>query len=290
MPRFLNKVTYKFKLAELARQDTIYMHRPGGLGDVILIAMLAELLSQQTNFDIRMVTKPAYHNLLKYFVGLAECVTKYKEQKNNPFYCDLHALADEGLRPRSETRWDIFSDKIGISFEPDKVRLKLFLTESTKPFIGVVLYASTANRTWKRMLDLAEKLTKFYPVAIISDKDASLPCRHLDLTGLPLEVVAAEINNNCKLLITPDTGILHLAMLLGVPSVAIFGPIEPKLRIWRPELVDVIQADLDCVPCHEFSLHNCPLGEYLQCLKIISVEEVYERVIKVIKKREIKFV
>ena len=55
--------------------------------------------------------------------------------------------------------------------------------------------------------------------------------KHETLTGLSLEEVAEEIRS-CRVFIGNDSGITHLAAYWGCPTVALFGPTDP--RIWGP--------------------------------------------------------
>jgi ADP-heptose:LPS heptosyltransferase len=51
------------------------------------------------------------------------------------------------------------------------------------------------------------------------------------LTNAPLLEVARHLQQ-CMCYLGNDSGITHLAAMLGVPTVAIFGPTDPA--IWRP--------------------------------------------------------
>ena len=51
------------------------------------------------------------------------------------------------------------------------------------------------------------------------------------LTHAPLLEVAHQLQQ-CRCYLGNNSGITHLAAMLGVPTVAIFGPTDPK--IWRP--------------------------------------------------------
>jgi len=69
-----------------------------------------------------------------------------------------------------------------------------------------------------------------------------------------------------------DSGITHLAAFMGIPTIAIFGPSDPKR--WRPigRSVSVIRPDeLDCSPCFESEKRNCDNPE---CLNKTSPEMV----------------
>jgi heptosyltransferase II len=75
--------------------------------------------------------------------------------------------------------------------------------------------------------------------------------------------------SECALLLTNDTGTMHLATLLGVPVVAIFGSTEPRLTGPLGSSHDVIRHQVECSPCF---LRECPID--FRCMKAVSVEEV----------------
>ena len=61
--------------------------------------------------------------------------------------------------------------------------------------------------------------------------EAEYPTRYPRLEGLTLSAVAEEIRR-CRAFIGNDSGITHLAAYWGCPTVALFGPSDP--RIWGP--------------------------------------------------------
>lgn len=277
MPRFTHTPTPEFSLLDLLSSETIYIRRLGGLGDILLCAIITSGLSKHTNSPICFVAHEAYHDFLMHFPGITSCASEYTGSKVSPFFRDLQQVGDVGVKAMVHSRWDIFEKAIGVPFSPDDIDLTPFPAKMELPrFIGIVPSASSRSRTWPGMFFLARRLLKHGPVAIISSFPLSLPKPFINLTGLPLEDFVGLLKY-CKLLITPDTGLLHVAMLLRVPALAVFGPIDAKLRIWRTETVTSIQRhDLECSPCHEFLAHSCPPGKELQCLTDITVDEVYE--------------
>ncbi|MGO8765426.1 MAG: lipopolysaccharide heptosyltransferase II [Limisphaerales bacterium] len=76
----------------------------------------------------------------------------------------------------------------------------------------------------------------------------------------------------CRVLLTNDTGPMHLAAALGTPVVAIFGSTSPELTgpIWS-DRARIVRADAACSPCF---LRECPID--FRCMKQISVEQVVE--------------
>jgi heptosyltransferase-2 len=86
--------------------------------------------------------------------------------------------------------------------------------------------------------------------------------------GDVLELAAAI--SQCAAVITNDSGPLHIATALAVPSVSIFGPTDPE-RTVIPGATHVVRRTLACQPCYQ---RECPLGHH-RCMADVSVDEVY---------------
>jgi heptosyltransferase-2 len=86
--------------------------------------------------------------------------------------------------------------------------------------------------------------------------------------GDVLEMAAAI--SQCAAVITNDSGPLHVATALSVPSVSIFGPTDPE-RTVIPGATRVIRRTLACQPCYQ---RDCPLGHH-RCMADVSVDEVH---------------
>ncbi len=92
----------------------------------------------------------------------------------------------------------------------------------------------------------------------------------VNLAGKTRLKEALALIERCRLLITNDSGLMHVAAALKVPLVAIFGstdsratgPLSPQSR--------VISVPVDCSPCLQ---SECPEG-HLNCMDRIDVETV----------------
>ena len=73
----------------------------------------------------------------------------------------------------------------------------------------------------------------------------------------------------CKVLVTNDSGPMHLAAALGTPPLALFGSTS-DVRTGPYGLGRVIHKHVDCSPCYK---RVCPID--FRCMKRIEVEEVY---------------
>lgn len=101
------------------------------------------------------------------------------------------------------------------------------------------------------------------------------PSRCLNLCGetsLPEMVEWIRLGD---LLITNDTGPMHVAAALGKPMVALFGPTEPRRTGPYGQLKNVLRLELPCSPCMK---SNCHFEKLNECLRGISTATVLERV------------
>ena len=88
----------------------------------------------------------------------------------------------------------------------------------------------------------------------------------------------------CRLLLTNDTGTMHLAALLGVPVVAIFGSTEPGLTSPLGNGHIVLRHHVECSPCF---LRECPID--FRCMKAVSVQEVANAASSILRKQSDEF-
>jgi len=83
---------------------------------------------------------------------------------------------------------------------------------------------------------------------------------------------SAAVMERADAVVANDSGPMHLAVALGRPTVALFGPTRPgRTGPYGPN-ARVIRKDLDCGPCLS---RQCPLGT-IECMRRITPEEVFE--------------
>jgi heptosyltransferase II len=93
-----------------------------------------------------------------------------------------------------------------------------------------------------------------------------------------LEQLIDELRE-CRLLLTNDTGTMHLASLLGVPTVAIFGSTEPRLTGPLGDRQITVRHQVECSPCF---LRKCPID--FRCMKAVSVEDAINAVLSILQR------
>ena len=81
------------------------------------------------------------------------------------------------------------------------------------------------------------------------------------------------IMRGAELVISNDSGPMHIAAGFNVPVIAIFGPTSPERTGPYGEGHVTVKSDVGCSPCFKKSCGN------LKCMREISVENVYEKVL-----------
>jgi ADP-heptose:LPS heptosyltransferase len=94
----------------------------------------------------------------------------------------------------------------------------------------------------------------------------------------------AAVISCADLLVSVDTGPLHVAAALGIPAIAIFGPIDYRARCKGYINVTVMTADLPCIPCWRNSKIRCKQTDavegYSKCLSTVKATDVFKVVEK----------
>jgi lipopolysaccharide heptosyltransferase I len=79
--------------------------------------------------------------------------------------------------------------------------------------------------------------------------------------------------------VTNDSGPMHIAVAMGTPVVALFGPTDPARTGPYTKKCLTILRDLECMPCFR---KQCSQGSF-ECMESITVEEVFEGVKKILR-------
>ncbi len=85
---------------------------------------------------------------------------------------------------------------------------------------------------------------------------------------------SAEMVDKALLVVSNDSGAMHIAAARRVPVVAIYGSTVAQLG-FTPYAVrsTIVEVPLDCRPCSHVGRSSCPLG-HLHCLQLITVDQL----------------
>jgi heptosyltransferase II len=93
----------------------------------------------------------------------------------------------------------------------------------------------------------------------------------------------AELTNyisNLDIFITGDSGPMHIAASLNIPTISLFGPTNPiETSQWNNSHSIIVKKSLDCQPCMR---RKCPLKHH-NCMKLIEAREVIDSISEVVK-------
>ncbi len=97
----------------------------------------------------------------------------------------------------------------------------------------------------------------------------------------------AALIDRAKMVVSSDTGPMHMAAALDTPYVALFGPTAPE---WAAPLTGIGSVLFHKVPCGPCDKVRCPLpaDEKQKCLRLITVQEVMDECVKVLDQEEHK--
>jgi heptosyltransferase-1 len=213
---------------------------------------------------------------------------------------EMHAL-DRGLTllhalgiPESQVLYDV---PIG---EEDGQAAKLLLLASgvrlDQPLVAINPVAKWPTKLWsaKQFSALAGcMLEKGYQVvftgskedrAVIDEMALPLGSSVIRLDGRTTLKTLAAVYRIASVVVSTDTGPMHLAAAVGTPVVALFGPTSP----WRTGPYGkghvVLRAGVSCSPCFSRSCKTTEL-EPVACMNRITVEQVVEAVGRTVTER-----
>ena len=274
--------------------DSKGTHR-GLKGRLRLIKMLGK-----TGFDLAVLLHNNFDSALTAFLsGIPERIGYQKElrsallTKSTPF--------PKNPTPRVEHFLSI-TKLVGCGGEDNYPDLYLSSTEREwaairlkelpRPIVGIVPGAQEKTRIWKseRFGEVADYLINEASASVLilggpGDQKLSLAVRS-QMKNIPYDMTGEfnlrqfmAILNSCDLVISNDTGPMHIASLLGVNVITFFG--AGDLKETRPigENVHIIHREIPCSPCLR---SKCLEGNY-KCLDLITSAEVLEIALRKLK-------
>jgi len=189
---------------------------------------------------------------------------------------------------------------LGIDVKEADLNLELYVSEddkqfaserisvaglSGKPLIALNLGASNRIKCWasQSFAQLGDRLAAEFGAGIIlvggpDENDlaelvmAAAQVKPLNLVGKMSLTQLGAVLQHCKLLVSGDTGPLHLATAVGTKVIGLFGAIDPMRTgpVGSGHIV-ISHPEVPCVPCNDKKCHHTP---HLECMTRITVNEV----------------
>jgi len=153
---------------------------------------------------------------------------------------------------------------------------------SSDPFVVIFPGASIPEKRWgaERFRVVSKWLSEDgYRIVVVGgmedreDGDVIVGTGGLNLAGMTTLAETAAVIARSRLLISGDSGVLHLAVGLDIPTVSLFGPGIAKKWAPKGEKHVVLNRNLLCSPCTYFgTTPPCPYG--VRCMKEITADQV----------------
>jgi len=176
--------------------------------------------------------------------------------------------------------------RLVVSIDPDAedAAARLLLAQgvtSGSPLIAVNVGATRPQKRWfaESFAQTLDGLSDI-PVVLVGAGAADTAmaadilkrtqAKPINLVGETKVKTLAAVLKRCDLLISGDSGPMHLATAVGTPCVALFGSTDPAVTGPFDDLSESIYKDLSCSPCGNHPTCN---GRY-DCLREITPEEV----------------
>jgi heptosyltransferase-2 len=221
-----------------------------------------------------------------------------KFKKN--YYREIISIADRYIE--TVNKFGVQNDNAGLELHvPDELKLNIYKRMSAleidhnKKIIGFCPSAKHATKCWpqERFTEIGIRLANEYDTKIIlfggpADKERCGAIadainerigkgRAVDLSGELSLLETAPAMEFCDVIVTNDSGLMHVASAMKKKVVAIFGSTVREFGFFPvgTESVIVERAGLYCRPCSHIGRSTCPEGHF-RCMKEIQVEDVAE--------------
>mgnify|MGYP002624167627 CR=1 FL=1 len=203
----------------------------------------------------------------------------------------------EQQRPFTRRYFDVFK-KIGLEADASDFFLSLSskhtsIKQSETPLIGIAPFARYQGKTYppqlmRRSVKLLLKTTDCHILLFAGRSEAELAVvkrwqrespRVTSVAGQYTLEQELDIMRSCALMLTMDSANMHLASLVGVRVVSLWGCTTPACGFlgWRQHKEDVIVAGLACQPCSVSGTNHCRYQNF-PCLVAITPEMIVEKV------------
>ncbi len=173
--------------------------------------------------------------------------------------------------------------------------------EKSTPWIGIAPFAAHKGKIYpvEKMELVIQYLTQSYPQARLylfgggknetpimnewTDRYPQVTNASAQLGDLSQEL---HLMSHLDVMVSMDSGNMHLASLVHTPVVSIWGATHPYAGFmgWNQDITHAVQIDLPCRPCSIYGNKPCMRGDYA-CLNNISPETIVEKIKEILTRK-----
>ena len=279
----------------------------GGIGDLLMMTPgIHALRKKYPKSEINLAIPKRYFSIFEGNDDIKLLDIEgdfFNHLKFNKWYnfTDCPAARKESLTaPKvKKSRIDIFSSALNINFI-SRINMskkpRFFFTEEELKYsadywkksglndrivIGIQLHSDETYRDYPLIEKLVENISKKYFVMLF-DGEAINGFEYenvIKIQNLPLRKAFA-LAHKCDAIIAPDSSFIHFAAAFDIPTIALFGPIDGKVRTKHYPKCTYLSAKeiFGCLPCWRNEMIPCKLTgmRTSECMKKIPVNYVTE--------------
>lgn len=249
--------------------------RDAGIGDLLLLEPIIRKLHEKGNRNISVLTR--YPEVYAYnphidFVHKMQTKENISSVKNSEYDSvdDLRSYSETHTDRRKKHRTDIYNTLFNLDIEDkeprvyfDKKEKELLKKDKKKTYIGLSINASHRYRKYENADGLIQHILDQDKnnVVVLFDNVRSLQIKHsriIDLQGKTSIRDAINYIRSLDYMIAVDSGLMHIALSLHIPTVCIFTIITADLRLrYYTGQYEVVSADIDCIGCGDWHMASC---------------------------------
>jgi ADP-heptose:LPS heptosyltransferase len=192
---------------------------------------------------------------------------------------------------------DVHNDGLGLDyFIPEKDFLKAgdIPASHSLGFIGIVIGAAhnTKKLPIEKLRDLCTKID--YPIVLLGGKEDIENAKKIaEVDPVKVYIACGKFNLNesadlvrhANLIISHDTGLMHIAAAFKKNILSVWGNTVPSFGMYPYQtFYEVFEVKkLYCRPCSKIGYNKCPHGHF-KCMRNISMDAIVNRVNAFLKK------
>ena len=283
--------------------NTNWINPIGGLGDILMLSgVLKQCHEQDPSRSFNLIRRAIYHSILRGHPAISQ--TGYPPEGARIITTDY--WSKEKLGKENQRAYQILARMFGLETpieeklylpvlgQPDPILEELL---GPKNKISIAIAPSSisprkmmAPALWKLLLAKFSG-EDFRIIQVGSERDPYIPGA-FSLLGLTDPAQLTAVLKNCNLLIGVDNFVMHLAHMIGLKAVILWGPTDSETYGY-PEHVHFQNPIIDCArensclgaATPENYDKPCPLKDR-HCMNNIDPEKLFEACVKLVRTTE----
>lgn len=246
---------------------------------------------RRQRFDLAVLLQNAVEAAVLAFLAGIPCRAGYRTDGRSLLLTHGVSVGVAERRLHHTTYYLRMLESLGIRGGDGRLRLKCTAEESVwarqmlgdGEFVAVnpgAAYGSAKRWIPERFAEIGDRLAEEFGVHVVltggpgeveigGDIEAAMTSRPLNLIGQTGVRQMMAVLSRCRLMVTNDSGPMHVAAAFEIPTVAVFGPTDHTTTSPMTEDFRIIRKEIDCAPC---LLRQCPTDH--RCMEAVTVEDV----------------